>query len=103
AIALQALRNEVGDEDFFAILKGWPTERRYGNGSVRDFEAYAEKVSGRPLGGLFDTWLFTGAKPSAPAARANGIGAGTATDAGAAARPKSWRAIHATDTVHASR
>lgn len=105
AIALQALRNEVGDEDFFAILKGWPTERRYGNGSVRDFETYAEKVSGHSLGGLFDTWLFTTSKPSAPAARANGIGAGAAADAGAgaAARPKSWRAIHATDTVHESR
>ncbi|MES4907484.1 MULTISPECIES: M1 family metallopeptidase [unclassified Streptomyces] len=102
AIALQALRNEVGDDDFFAILKGWPTERRYGNGSVRDFETYAEKVSGRPLGSLFDTWLFTASKPGAPAARANGIGAGAAADAGAgaAARPKSWRAIHATDTVH---
>lgn len=95
AIALQALRNEVGDEDFFAILKGWPTERRYGNGSVRDFEAYAEKVSGRPLGAVFDTWLFTASKPAAPAARATGVGA-KATPA----RPKSWRAIHATDTVH---
>ncbi|MDT0545139.1 MULTISPECIES: M1 family metallopeptidase [Streptomyces] len=95
AIALQALRNEVGDEDFFAILKGWPTERRYGNGSVRDFEAYAEKVSGRPLGAVFDTWLFTASKPAAPAARATGVGAKVT-----AARPKSWRAIHATDTVH---
>lgn len=27
AIALQALRNEIGDERFFEILKGWPTER----------------------------------------------------------------------------
>ncbi|MEU1664897.1 M1 family metallopeptidase [Streptomyces sparsogenes] len=111
AIALQALRNAVGDDDFFTILKKWPTDRAYGNASVRDFEAFAEKVSGKPLGELFDTWLFTASKPGAPAARAAGIGADTNADvdadAGAGdgagvtvARPKSWKAIHATDTVH---
>jgi len=46
ALALQALRNRIGDEDFFAILKGWPAERAYGNATVSDFVAYAELISG---------------------------------------------------------
>ena len=34
ALALQALRNEIGDKAFFAVLKGWPPEHAYGNASV---------------------------------------------------------------------
>ncbi|MDT3400368.1 M1 family metallopeptidase [Streptomyces sp. B1866] len=90
ALALQALREEIGDDAFFAVLKGWTAEHRYGNAAVRDFEAYAEKTSGKELTGLFDTWLFTPSKPAAPAARAAALGAGPAP-----ARPASWQRIHA--------
>ncbi|MGW3493477.1 M1 family metallopeptidase [Streptomyces sp. NPDC001020] len=95
ALAVQALRNEVGDDAFFAILKGWPKEHAYGNASVADFRAYAEKVSGKPLASLFDTWLFQPSKPAAPAAR----GASIATTS-AVAQPKSWEQIAATNDVH---
>ncbi|MFH8366901.1 M1 family metallopeptidase [Streptomyces sp. NPDC018031] len=95
ALALQALRNEIGDEDFFAVLKQWPSEYRYGNASVADFRRFAEKVSGKPLAELFDTWLYTPAKPAAPAARAAAIGAQKAP-----AQPRSWKKIQATNTVH---
>ncbi|WP_282791874.1 M1 family metallopeptidase [Streptomyces sp. CC224B] len=98
ALALQALRNKVGDKAFFEILKGWPTERAHGNASVRDFVSYAEEVSGKPLSGLFETWLYKAGKPGAPAAR----GAGVALAAGekAPAKPKSWKKIAATNTAH---
>ena len=33
------------------------TTRRYGNGSVADFQALAESVSGQDLDGFFDAWL----------------------------------------------
>ncbi|MGV9994706.1 M1 family metallopeptidase [Streptomyces sp. NPDC003374] len=80
ALALQALRNAVGDKAFFAVLKGWPQRHAYGNASVTDFRRYAEKVSGKPLGALFDTWLFQPSKPAAPAARAAaGAGGGDHT------------------------
>ena len=69
ALAIQALRNKIGDEAFFAILKGWPQKHAYGNATVGDFRTYAEKVSGKPLAALFDTWLFQPSKPAAPAAR----------------------------------
>ncbi|MFP1628108.1 M1 family metallopeptidase [Streptomyces sp. 5K101] len=97
ALALQALRNEIGDEDFFAILKGWPAERAYGNAKVGDFVAYAERLSGRPLGALFDTWLYEPAKPAAPAAAGVRIAQG---DAAGPAEPKSWKKIAETNTIH---
>jgi aminopeptidase N len=31
--------------------------------SIADFRALAERVSGRPLGPLFERWLYTSAKP----------------------------------------
>ncbi|MEU6084153.1 M1 family metallopeptidase [Streptomyces sp. NPDC047108] len=109
AMTLQALRNEIGDDAFFAILKGWTQENAYGNASVRDFVRYAEKVSGKPLADLFETWLFTPSKPDAPAAARAEIGAradagtgGRAEDVkGTPAQPKSWKKIAATNSVHA--
>jgi aminopeptidase N len=96
ALALQALRNEIGDDAFFAILKGWPKEHAYGNASVADFQRYAEQVSGKPLAALFDAWLFQPVKPAAPAARTAAI----AKAATAPVQPKSWKKIEATHDVH---
>ncbi|MFI8933408.1 M1 family metallopeptidase [Streptomyces sp. NPDC053474] len=98
ALALQALRNKVGDKTFFKILKGWPTERQYGNASVGDFVAYAEKISGKPLSALFDTWLYKPGKPAAPAAKKAGLARSAAKDA--PAKPKSWKKIAATNSLH---
>ncbi|MFD4143638.1 M1 family metallopeptidase [Streptomyces sp. NPDC058572] len=97
ALALQALRNEIGDEDFFTILKGWPTEYAYKNAKVGDFVAYAERVSGKPLSALFGTWLYEPSKPATPAA-ANTRAARSA--AVAPQPPKSWKKIAATNSVH---
>ncbi|MEU8591661.1 M1 family metallopeptidase [Streptomyces sp. NPDC048664] len=97
ALAIQALRDTVGDDAFFAILKGWPSTHAYGNASVADFRTYAEKVSGKPLASLFDTWLFQPSKPATAAAR----GAALVPGAKAAVPPKSWARIEATNDVHA--
>lgn len=95
AMALQALRNKVGDKDFFKILKGWPREHRGGNATVADFVSYSEKVSGRKLGKLFDTWLYQPSKPAAPAFGAEDGGSRTRHEAKAPAKPKSWADIRA--------
>jgi len=63
ALALHALRLEVGDATFFRILKTWAAKHKYGNVSTSQFTALAEKVSGRDLDAFFKTWLYTGAKP----------------------------------------
>ncbi|WHM35543.1 M1 family metallopeptidase [Streptomyces sp. BPTC-684] len=98
ALALQALRNAVGDKTFFALLKGWPTAHQYGNANVGDFVRYAEKVSGKPLAGLFDTWLYQPVKPAAPAAKKAKLVAGSA--GAAVTQPKSWKKIAATNEIH---
>ncbi|MFJ7909511.1 M1 family metallopeptidase [Kitasatospora sp. NPDC096204] len=113
AVAIQALRNAVGDEKFFRILKGWPTERRYGNATIPEFQAYAEKVSGQKLGDLLNTWLFTPSKPAvgpvAPGAAAVASPApGAEAGAGKAqaqlpAEPKSWKKIQDASSVHEDR
>jgi aminopeptidase N len=63
AMTLQALRERVGGQDFFTILRRWAAEHRHGNVRTRQFEALATKVSGKRLGGLFDDWLRLDGKP----------------------------------------
>ncbi|WP_430542461.1 M1 family metallopeptidase [Streptomyces iconiensis] len=93
AMAVQALRNKVGDKAFFKILKGWPQQHAGGNANVGDFTAYAEKVSGKPLASLFDTWLFQPTKPEAPAGPRF---AGKAVPK----QPKSWKQIQSVTHAH---
>jgi aminopeptidase N len=72
AMTLQVLRNEVGDRDFFRILRAWAARRAGGNGTTAQFVALAERVSGEQLDGLFRTWLFTAGKPALAAVTATG-------------------------------
>lgn len=66
AMALQALRAAVGDQNFFASLRAWATERAGHNGSVRDFLAVVKHVSGKDIDEVARTWLFTPARPPSP-------------------------------------
>ena len=66
-MTLQALRNRVGDQDFWRILRTWIREQRGGNGSTEEFEELATRVSGEDLGGFFTAWLRTPSKPAATA------------------------------------
>jgi aminopeptidase N len=82
AMTLQALRNQVGDRDFFRILRAWATRKAGGNGTTGQFVALAERISGQQLDELFNTWLFTAGRPAlSPAAAATAV-----TAAGAAIR-----------------
>jgi len=66
AMTLHQLRRTVGDEAFFTILREWT--RVPGNGgrtaTTEQFVSLAERVSGMPLGNLFQEWLFTAGKPA---------------------------------------
>lgn len=66
AMALQALRERIGDRAFFRLLPAWTARHRYGNADTADFIALAEKVSGQRLGDLFHTWLDTQSRPALP-------------------------------------
>jgi Peptidase family M1 domain len=64
ALTLHALRTEIGDADFFRLLRSWTA--RYSGGNVRTEElvALAERVSGQQLDAFFSTWLYTPEKPA---------------------------------------
>jgi aminopeptidase N len=64
AVAIQALRDTIGDHAFLTVLKAWPALHRYGNGTIPEFQRLAERLSGQNLDGFFRTWLFTAAKPA---------------------------------------
>jgi hypothetical protein len=64
AMTLHALRQEVGDTDFFRILRRWVINQSGGNVTTDEFIAVAEGISGQQLDDLFLTWLFTPEKPA---------------------------------------
>lgn len=66
ALTLHALRGTIGDDAFFRLLRAWTTEHRNGTVSTDDFRALAERISGLPLGALFQQWLFETELPRLP-------------------------------------
>ena len=64
AATLEALRERVGDDDFFSILRAWAREHRQGNATTEEFISLAEHESGLDLGHFFEVWLFEPTKPS---------------------------------------
>ena len=66
ALVVHALREEVGDEDFFAILREFLSRHGGGNASTADFIEVAEDVSGKELDELFDAWLYSETPPPPP-------------------------------------
>lgn len=66
AMALHALRREVGDEAFFEILRTWPAEQRNGNATTAELITLSERVSGESLQPLFDAWLYATQRPDYP-------------------------------------
>jgi aminopeptidase N len=84
AMALHALRLQVGDAAFFTILRSWAAQRALSDGSIAQFTALAEQVSGQDLDALFTAWLFTPSRPELGAA---------AMRAAAPVEPRSWRPI----------
>jgi aminopeptidase N len=68
-MTLHQLRLEIGDADFFRIVRTWASSQKNGYVTPSEFIAHAERISGENLDALFDTWLFTGTKPALDASR----------------------------------
>ena len=66
AMALHALRGEVGDDMFFRTLREYVSRYAGGNVTTEDFIAVAEEVAGKDLGSLFDSWLYDETTPAPP-------------------------------------
>jgi aminopeptidase N len=66
AMVLEFLREKIGDEKFFAILRAWTAQHEHSNGSTAQFTALASKVSGQNLDPFFQTWIYSTGKPVLP-------------------------------------
>ena len=64
AMALEVLRQRIGDAAFATLLRTWAREHRYGVVSTADLLRTAERVSGKQLDGLFDAWLYQPHRPA---------------------------------------
>lgn len=70
-MALQALRNRIGESGYWELLRTWLATNGGGNGSSEEFEELAAQVSGEDLGGFFQAWLRDSNPPARTAA--NGL------------------------------
>ncbi len=66
AMALQVLRELVGDDDFFEILVEWATDHAGGAATTDDFRAKIAEVTGAAVPALFNAWLEDPGRPLAP-------------------------------------
>ncbi|WP_165807144.1 M1 family metallopeptidase [Nocardioides currus] len=63
-MTLQALRQRIGEEKFWLLVRTWLDTKGGGNGTSEEFEALAAQVSGQDLTGFFTAWLRTPTKPA---------------------------------------
>ncbi len=63
-MTLQALRERIGDDAFFEVLRTWVDDHRGSDASTEELIALAEQVAGEQLDDLFDAWLYA---PELPA------------------------------------
>lgn len=66
AMALQFLRERVGDPTFFEILRTWTSTHRHHNATTAQFVALAQKISGQDLTHFFHDWIYSTSKPPLP-------------------------------------
>jgi aminopeptidase N len=67
AMALQVLREELGDADFFALLAEWATENQHGTVDTDDLRALIESYNSGTVPPLFEDWITDPGKPAPPA------------------------------------
>jgi len=77
AMALHALRLEIGDADFFTLIEQWAAQPNSVRVTTRNFTALAEGVSGEELSGLIRDWVRTTSKPALSEAASEATAAGT--------------------------
>lgn len=66
ALLLHALRQTLGDDTFFTLLREWVQRHAHGTVTTRLFTDLAAEVSGRDLDELFTRWLWQEDLPDLP-------------------------------------
>ena len=62
-MALEALRQRIGNHAFYSTLRTWTATHRDANATIAEFIALAEAQSGKDLGALFHRYLYKRGKP----------------------------------------
>jgi aminopeptidase N len=62
-MTLHALRQKVGDDKFWEIMRTWYKEHRDGNATTDQFIALSERISGTQLDAFFRAWLYEKGRP----------------------------------------
>ncbi len=64
AMVLHRIRRTVGDDAFFALLRGWAWTHRHGTADTADFTAYVEKSApDKDFGRIWKDWLYGEGRP----------------------------------------
>jgi len=63
AYILHMLRQVMGDDKFFKLLKKWYLSYKFKFARIRDFIRMAEEVYGKDLSWFFNAWLFSSGIP----------------------------------------
>ncbi|MGW5056332.1 M1 family metallopeptidase [Streptomyces sp. NPDC004096] len=67
AMVLHKIRQTVGDDAFYGIVRGWAATHRHGNADTTDFTDYVEKTApGNDFRALWRDWLYGQGKPERP-------------------------------------
>ena len=64
ALMWHELREKVGDDEFFRLVREWPRARDNRSTGREDYLAWLEKESGEELSAFFDAWLLGDTTPS---------------------------------------
>jgi aminopeptidase N len=73
-LALHALRHEMGEDAFAALLKGWISTYGGHNAGFDDLEAYASQLAGKNLKAFMDAWFRGTVVPPEPYRTPPGLG-----------------------------
>ena len=66
AVALYALRQEIGDTAFRTLLREWPQRNAGRAVTTADYIALASEIAGRDLGPFLTAWLYGTRQPPMP-------------------------------------
>ncbi|MFV8187424.1 MULTISPECIES: M1 family metallopeptidase [unclassified Streptomyces] len=97
ALALYALRQEIGRPAFEKLERRWVSLHRDGTASTADYERLASQISGRDLSGFFKAWLYGEKTPPMPGHP------DWKSDAPDAKNPKAAKAPKASSTAKAAK
>jgi aminopeptidase N len=64
ALAMHALRRQIGDDAFNQVLKGWTEKHKDGNASWPEFEQFVADTAKQDLRAFFDAWFRGDKKPT---------------------------------------